>query len=59
MVLHRHVCIVFLPVPPMAFLFWINQKENIDNDLYCNCNEFFNLVDSSQQCNAALIKIQF
>ena len=55
MVLHRHVCIVFLPNPPIAILelhyctrddegpyFCINQNNNIDNDLCCSSNEFPN-----------------
>ena len=81
MVLHRHVCIVFLLNPPIAILelanclnrerltflkrcywlvgqeynkhvprddegshFCIIQSKDIDNDLYCNSNEFPNLL---------------
>ena len=60
---HRLVCIMFLPNPPIAILelhnclshdegphFCIHQNKNIDDDLYCNSNEFPNFLLAPVNC---------
>ena len=60
---HRHVCIMFLPNPPIAILelrnclshdegphFCIHQNKNIDADLHCNSNEFPNFLLAPVNC---------